>query len=116
MKFVAAGMLRASPPPPTRPVCLHPSLAHRISSLQGTVFRDERTARPFHEDFAAPAPDALDDHIYLDAMGFGMGCCCLQVCVPLGLAVNYGIVGRLTAVMYCCRVLSFLLALSVALR
>ena len=22
---------------------------------------------------------ALADHIYLDAMGFGMGCCCLQV-------------------------------------
>ena len=22
---------------------------------------------------------ALVDHIYMDAMGFGMGCCCLQV-------------------------------------
>lgn len=22
---------------------------------------------------------ALPDHIYLDAMGFGMGCCCLQI-------------------------------------
>jgi len=22
---------------------------------------------------------ALVDHIYLDAMGFGMGCCCLQL-------------------------------------
>ena len=22
---------------------------------------------------------ALPDHIYLDAMGFGMGCCCLQL-------------------------------------
>lgn len=22
---------------------------------------------------------ALQDHIYLDAMGFGMGCCCLQL-------------------------------------
>lgn len=22
---------------------------------------------------------ALLDHIYMDAMGFGMGCCCLQV-------------------------------------
>lgn len=21
---------------------------------------------------------ALNDHIYMDAMGFGMGCCCLQ--------------------------------------
>lgn len=22
---------------------------------------------------------ALPDHIYMDAMGFGMGCCCLQL-------------------------------------
>lgn len=22
---------------------------------------------------------ALQDHIYMDAMGFGMGCCCLQI-------------------------------------
>ena len=22
---------------------------------------------------------ALPDHIYMDAMGFGMGCCCLQI-------------------------------------
>ena len=22
---------------------------------------------------------ALNDHIYMDAMGFGMGCCCLQL-------------------------------------
>ena len=22
---------------------------------------------------------ALQDHIYMDAMGFGMGCCCLQM-------------------------------------
>jgi len=22
---------------------------------------------------------ALEDHIYMDAMGFGMGCCCLQM-------------------------------------
>jgi glutamate--cysteine ligase catalytic subunit len=24
-------------------------------------------------------PDALPDHVYLDCMCFGMGCCCLQV-------------------------------------
>ena len=22
---------------------------------------------------------ALQDHVYMDAMGFGMGCCCLQL-------------------------------------
>jgi hypothetical protein len=22
---------------------------------------------------------ALNDHVYMDAMGFGMGCCCLQL-------------------------------------
>lgn len=22
---------------------------------------------------------AIDDHVYMDAMGFGMGCCCLQM-------------------------------------
>lgn len=27
----------------------------------------------------AKAGAALPDHIYLDAMGFGMGCCCLQL-------------------------------------
>jgi hypothetical protein len=27
----------------------------------------------------AKAGAALTDHIYMDAMGFGMGCCCLQL-------------------------------------
>lgn len=48
------------------------------------VFKDVRTPDPFLEDFpedvdgeAAAASKA--DHVYLDCMGFGMGCSCLQV-------------------------------------
>ncbi|VDO04651.1 unnamed protein product [Rodentolepis nana] len=51
------------------------------------IFRDNNTPKPFVEDFSNyldPADNegataALPDHVYLDAMGFGMGCCCLQV-------------------------------------
>ena len=49
------------------------------------VFKDINTASPFKEDFSQLGDDgergkaALDDHVYLDAMGFGMGCCCLQL-------------------------------------
>ena len=50
------------------------------------VFVDEKTPRPFVEDLSVYGYEgdgndiaALNDHIYLDAMGLGMGCCCLQV-------------------------------------
>ncbi|KIK91183.1 hypothetical protein PAXRUDRAFT_831052 [Paxillus rubicundulus Ve08.2h10] len=55
------------------------------------IFIDERTPRPFvdptipwhrsiyPEDVEAKDGAALIDHIYMDAMGFGMGCCCLQL-------------------------------------
>jgi len=49
------------------------------------VFKDVNTPSPFKEDFSQLGDDgergkaALPDHIYLDAMGFGMGCCCLQL-------------------------------------
>ncbi|KAI0066042.1 glutamate-cysteine ligase catalytic subunit [Artomyces pyxidatus] len=55
------------------------------------IFVDERTPRPFvdptipwerniyPEDPEAKNGAALVDHIYMDAMGFGMGCCCLQL-------------------------------------
>lgn len=48
------------------------------------IFRDKHTLTPFIEDFGYHGPGegakaALPDHIYMDAMGFGMGCCCLQV-------------------------------------
>ena len=40
------------------------------------VFRDEKTPKPFIEP---GIPEQRPDMIYLDAMGFGMGMCCLQV-------------------------------------
>jgi glutamate--cysteine ligase catalytic subunit len=40
------------------------------------VFIDKNTPRPFIE---SGVPEQQPDMIYLDAMGFGMGCCCLQV-------------------------------------
>lgn len=50
------------------------------------VFKDVNTPNPFREDFSGlgdhdgqAARNSKDDHIYMDAMGFGMGCCCLQV-------------------------------------
>lgn len=47
------------------------------------IFIDTNTPRPFIEDLS-PYGDkdnsaSVEDHIYLDAMGFGMGCSCLQV-------------------------------------
>lgn len=53
------------------------------------IYVDKNTQRPFIEDFEqyGDGPDqnteskkaAKQDHIYLDAMGFGMGCSCLQM-------------------------------------
>uniref|UniRef100_A0A8C5CEL9 Glutamate--cysteine ligase n=1 Tax=Gadus morhua TaxID=8049 RepID=A0A8C5CEL9_GADMO len=47
------------------------------------IFRDQKTPTPFVENFPEDdgegARAALPDHIYMDAMGFGMGNCCLQV-------------------------------------
>ncbi|GMT13059.1 hypothetical protein PFISCL1PPCAC_4356, partial [Pristionchus fissidentatus] len=48
------------------------------------IFKDKNTPSPFIEDlseYGEPADfaAALPDHIYMDHMGFGMGCCCLQV-------------------------------------
>lgn len=50
------------------------------------VFKDEKTPSPYLEQFLQAPPGhpeatnaAKPDHVYLDAMGFGMGCCCLQL-------------------------------------
>eukprot|EP00160_Parvularia_atlantis_P013768 Unigene3041_Nuclearia_a/m.9354 Unigene3041_Nuclearia_a/g.9354 ORF Unigene3041_Nuclearia_a/g.9354 Unigene3041_Nuclearia_a/m.9354 type:complete len:628 (-) Unigene3041_Nuclearia_a:92-1975(-) len=48
------------------------------------IFKDTHTPSPFVEQFPpSPYPNgataALPDHIYMDCMCFGMGCCCLQV-------------------------------------
>ncbi|XP_069091896.1 glutamate--cysteine ligase catalytic subunit [Pleurodeles waltl] len=47
------------------------------------IFKDKNTPSPFIEKFQHDDGDgagaAKPDHIYMDAMGFGMGNCCLQV-------------------------------------
>ncbi|XP_021103266.1 glutamate--cysteine ligase catalytic subunit isoform X2 [Heterocephalus glaber] len=46
------------------------------------IFKDKNTASPFIETFPEDdeaARASKPDHIYMDAMGFGMGNCCLQV-------------------------------------
>ncbi|GAA6020450.1 hypothetical protein JCM11491_000251 [Sporobolomyces phaffii] len=75
-----------------------PTLTANIRRRRGSkvainmpIFVDDKTPRPFvdptvprdrndwPEDANAREGAALDDHIYLDSMGFGMGCCCLQI-------------------------------------
>jgi glutamate--cysteine ligase catalytic subunit len=45
------------------------------------IFRDAKTPSPFIESL--PQNDEIEhplaDHIYMDCMCYGMGCCCLQV-------------------------------------
>ncbi|XP_069956641.1 glutamate--cysteine ligase [Cherax quadricarinatus] len=49
------------------------------------IFIDLKTPRPFVEDLSKYGDDgssaaaAKEDHVYMDAMGFGMGCSCLQM-------------------------------------
>lgn len=48
------------------------------------VYKDKNVPNPFKENFDTLINDqsscaAKEDHIYMDAMGFGMGCCCLQL-------------------------------------
>ncbi|KAH7916569.1 glutamate-cysteine ligase-domain-containing protein [Hygrophoropsis aurantiaca] len=82
----------------TNPHARFPTLTANIRTRRGAkvainlpLFIDERTPRPFvdptipwqraiyPEDPEAKHGAALIDHIYMDAMGFGMGCCCLQL-------------------------------------
>ncbi|KAJ7262220.1 glutamate-cysteine ligase catalytic subunit [Mycena haematopus] len=82
----------------TNPHARFPSLTANIRQRRGSkvainlpLFFDTQTPRPFvdptipwerslyPEDPEAKAGAALTDHIYMDAMGFGMGCCCLQL-------------------------------------
>nr|XP_003706896.1 PREDICTED: glutamate--cysteine ligase catalytic subunit isoform X1 [Megachile rotundata] len=48
------------------------------------IYKDKNVPTPFKENFDPSLKDdsisaAKEDHIYMDAMGFGMGCCCLQL-------------------------------------
>ncbi|TFK54486.1 glutamate-cysteine ligase catalytic subunit [Heliocybe sulcata] len=82
----------------TNPHARFPTLTANIRRRRGSkvamnlpLFIDEHTPRPFvdptipwqrnkySEDPEAKSGAALLDHIYMDAMGFGMGCCCLQL-------------------------------------
>lgn len=82
----------------TNPHARFPTLTANIRRRRGSkvainlpIFVDADVPRPFKdftipwerniypEDQEAKNGAALDDHIYLDAMGFGMGCCCLQL-------------------------------------
>ena len=75
-----------------------PTLAANIRSRRGRkveinvpVFKDDKTPSPFKdptvnydlhkwpEDDDVRNGAAKDDHIYMDAMAFGMGSCCLQI-------------------------------------
>ncbi|KAM5540208.1 hypothetical protein V8D89_006027 [Ganoderma adspersum] len=82
----------------TNPHARFPTLTANIRRRRGSkvainlpLFIDERTPRPFvdrtipwqrniyPEDPEAKRGAALIDHVYMDAMGFGMGCSCLQL-------------------------------------
>lgn len=75
-----------------------PTLTANIRSRRGSkvainvpIYKDKNTPWPFHdptipwdrdvypEDANAREYAAKDNHIYMDAMGFGMGCCCVQL-------------------------------------
>ncbi|KAK9236655.1 glutamate-cysteine ligase-domain-containing protein [Lipomyces kononenkoae] len=75
-----------------------PTLTANIRERRGSkvamnvpIFKDKNTPSPFidptvpydrnlyPEDANARQGAALPDHIYMDSMGFGMGCCCLQI-------------------------------------
>ena len=51
------------------------------------VYQDKRTPTPFLEEFPKghniPPDTALPDHVYMDCLGFGPGCSCVQVGVML---------------------------------
>lgn len=75
-----------------------PTLTANIRKRRGSkvainlpIYKDEKTPSPFIDptipwdrnwfpgDSEAKNGAAKPDHIYMDSMGFGMGCCCLQV-------------------------------------
>lgn len=99
--FPAIGSKSRSQFLPDELINLHirfPTLAANIRSRRGAkvainmpVFYDVNTPRPFNdptvdydrhlypEDDDVRNGAAKEGHIYMDAMGFGMGCCCLQI-------------------------------------
>ncbi|XP_018414372.1 PREDICTED: glutamate--cysteine ligase catalytic subunit isoform X2 [Nanorana parkeri] len=68
------------------PSTLTRNIRHRRGekvAINVPIFKDLNTPSPFIEKFPNATGDdakaAMPDHIYMDAMGFGMGNCCLQV-------------------------------------
>ncbi|VDP01463.1 unnamed protein product [Heligmosomoides polygyrus] len=72
----------------------HPRFKNLVRNIRGRrgekvainvpIFRDKNTPNPYIEDLSSLGEGdmisaAKPDHIYMDHMGFGMGCCCLQV-------------------------------------
>ena len=57
------------------------SRRRRKVAINLPIYRDTLTANPFKESFAdeEARKASKPDHVYMDAMGFGMGCCCLQL-------------------------------------
>jgi len=53
----------------------------RKVSINIPIFKDTNTPSPFIEKFEdeEATKASKPDHIYMDCMGFGMGCCCLQL-------------------------------------
>jgi glutamate--cysteine ligase catalytic subunit len=68
-----------------------PTLTQNIRKRRGSkvainvpIFIDIQTQKPFIEMYKSEKlvdieKDAKENHVYMDAMGFGMGCACLQV-------------------------------------
>ncbi|KAI6180554.1 Glutamate--cysteine ligase [Aphelenchoides besseyi] len=69
----------------------HPRFRNLVRNIRGRrgrkviinvpIYRDVKTPQPFIEKFTDSEAQiaAKPDHIYMDHMGFGMGCCCLQM-------------------------------------
>lgn len=58
---------------------LYPEDAGELHFMRRGLRRDRNGSRYMLYLAEAKNGAALVDHIYMDAMGFGMGCCCLQL-------------------------------------
>lgn len=61
---------------PGSPVEGHASVCTRLQSVSETTAAEEPCAQP---DAAEQGQGSDGPHVHMDAMAFGMGCCCLQV-------------------------------------
>lgn len=60
-----------------------PARRKKKQAINLPIYRDKNTADPY----IPPIPESRDqsaikpNHVYMDCMGFGMGCCCLQLTI-----------------------------------